>query len=157
MAHVLDAITSHRAGRLSCVEEGELLRFSERNFRRLLDAFDERGEDGLIDRRRGRVSPRAADEAEAAWVSEMLRTRYFDFRIKHFHEQIVGMPMVSGKPFRRPYTWTKSVLQFHGLTTKAARRGVHRRKRERRPLPGMMLFFRMARTIPGSPTSRIWT
>jgi len=27
-----------------------------------------------------------------------------------------------------------------GLTTKAPRRGVHRRKRERRPLPGMMLF-----------------
>ena len=86
-------------------------------------AFEERGEDGLIDRRRGRVSARAADEAEAAWVAEMFRTRYFDFRIKHFHEQIVGMPMVSGKPFRRSYTWTKSVLQFRGLTTKAPRRG----------------------------------
>ncbi len=29
---------------------------------------------------------------------------------------------------------------MRGLTTKAPRRGVHRRKRERRPLPGMMLF-----------------
>lgn len=73
-------------------------------------------------------------------MAEMFRTRYFDFRIKHFHEQIVGMPMASGKPFRRSYTWTKSVLQLRGLTTKAPRRGVHRRKRERRPLPGMMLF-----------------
>ena len=140
MARVLDAISSHRAGRLSCVEAGELLGFSERHFRRLRDAFEERGEDGLIDRRRGRVSARAADEAEAAWVAEMFRTRYFDFRIKHFHEQIMGMAMASGKPFRRSYTWTKSVLQFRGLTTKAPRRGVHRRKRERRPLPGMMLF-----------------
>ena len=35
MARVLDAISSHRAGRLSCVEAGELLGFSERHFRRL--------------------------------------------------------------------------------------------------------------------------
>ena len=96
------------------------------------DAFEERGEDGLIDRRRGRVSASAADGAEwaeGAWVAEMFRTRYFDLQIKHFHEQIVGMPMASGTPFRRSYTWTKSVLQFRGLTTKAPRRGVHTRKR----------------------------
>ena len=61
-------------------------------------AFEERGEDGLIDRRRGRVSARAADEAEAAWVAEMFRTRYFDIRTKCFHEQIRGMPMASGEP-----------------------------------------------------------
>ena len=140
IARVLDAISSPRAGRWSCVEAGELLGFSERHFRRLRDAFDERGEDGLIDRRRGRVSARAADAAEAEWVAEMFRTRYFDLRIKHFHKRIVGMPMASGKPFRRSYTWTKSALPFRGLTTKASRRGVHRRKRERRPLPGMMLF-----------------
>ena len=45
-----------------------------------------------------RVSARAADEAEAAWVAEMFRTRYFDVRIKHFHELIVGLPMGSVKP-----------------------------------------------------------
>ena len=84
MARVLDAISSHRAGRLRCVEAGELLWFSERHFRRLRDAFEERGEDGLIDGRRGCLSARATDEA--VWVTEMFRTRYFDFRIKHFHE-----------------------------------------------------------------------
>ncbi len=47
MSRVLDAISLHRAGRLSCVEAGELLGFSERHFRRLRDAFEERGEDGL--------------------------------------------------------------------------------------------------------------
>ena len=72
MARVLDAISSHRAGRLSCVEAGELFGFSERRFRRLRDAFAERGKDGRIDRRRGQVSARAADEAEAAWVAEMV-------------------------------------------------------------------------------------
>ncbi|MSP04884.1 MAG: helix-turn-helix domain-containing protein [Acetobacteraceae bacterium] len=53
IVRVLDAITLHRAGCLSCVEAGELLGFSERHFRRLRDAFEERGEDGLIDRRVG--------------------------------------------------------------------------------------------------------
>ena len=54
MARVLDAISSHRAGRLSCVEARELLEFSERYFRRLRDAFKERVEQGLIGHRRGR-------------------------------------------------------------------------------------------------------
>ena len=140
MARVLDAIASHRAGRLSCVEAGELLGLSERHFRRLRDAYDDRGEEGLVDRRRGRVSARRAGEDEAAWMAQMFGTRYFDFRIKHFHEQIVGRAMTNGKPFRRSYSGTKTALQLRGLTTKAPRRGVHRRKRARRPLPGMTLF-----------------
>ncbi len=37
------------------------------------------------------------------------------------------------------YTWTKLHLQLKGLLPKAPRKGAHRRKRERRPLPGMML------------------
>ncbi len=47
MSRVLDTISLHRAGRLSCVEAGELLGFGERHFRRLRNAFEERGEDGL--------------------------------------------------------------------------------------------------------------
>ena len=140
MARVLDAIVSHRAGRLSCVEAGELLGLSERHFRRLRDAYEDRGEEGLVDRRRGRVSSARVPDAEAEWLAEMFRTRYFDFTAKHFHEQVVGQPMADGQPFRRSYSCVKSVLQLRGLTTKAPRRGVHRRKRERRPLPGMMLF-----------------
>jgi hypothetical protein len=140
MARVLDAIASHRAGRLSCVEAGELLGFSERHFRRLRDAYEERGEEGLVDRRQGRVSSSRVPDAEAEWLAQMFRTRYFDFTAKHFHEQMVGRAMADGKPFHRSYSCVKSVLQLRGLTTKARRRGVHRRKRERRPLPGMMLF-----------------
>ena len=98
MARVLDAIASHRAGRLNCVQAWELLGFIERHFRRMRDAFEARGEDALIDRRRGRIRARAADEAEAAWVAEMFRPRYFDVPIKHFHELIVGLPMGRLKP-----------------------------------------------------------
>jgi hypothetical protein len=140
MARVLDAIISHRAGRLSCVGAGELLGLSERHFRRVAGRLPGSGEEGLIDPRRGRVSSSRIPEAEAEWLAEMFRTRYFDFTAKHFHEQVVGQPMAGGKPFHRSYSCVKSLLQLRGLTTKAPRRGVHRRKRERRPLPGMMLF-----------------
>jgi len=39
------------------------------------------------------------------------------------------------------YTWVKQALQAAGLVNRKARRGVHRKRRERRPLPGMMLHI----------------
>ncbi len=113
---------------------------SERHFRRLRDAYEERGAEGIVDRRRGRASGRRAPLDEVAWVVEEFRTRYFDFTAKHFHEAIQGRPMADGKPFSRGYTWTKSVLQQRGLVTKAPKRSAHRKKRARRPLPGMLVF-----------------
>jgi transposase len=140
MARITDAIGLHQARKLSCVEAAELLGMSERHFRRLRDAYEERGAEGIIDRRRGRASGRRAGVDEIAWVVEEFRTRYFDFTAKHFHEAIRGRPMADGEPFGRSYTWTKSVLQQRGLVTKAPTRSAHRKKRARRPLPGMLMF-----------------
>lgn len=140
MARIVEAIGRCRAKTLSCVDAAELLGMSERHFRRLRDAYEEKGAEGLIDRRRGRASGRRAPVDEIEWVLEQFRTRYFDFTAKHFHEAIHGASMPDGAKFLRSYTWTKSVLQLRGLTTKAKKRGAHRRRRERRPLPGMMLF-----------------
>ena len=111
MARIIDAIGLHRKKRLSCVEAAELLGMSERHFRRLRDACEERGAEGTADRRRGRVSGRRAGVDEIEWVIEAFRTRYFDFTPKHFQEAIQGRAMADGKPFSRRYTWTKSVLQ----------------------------------------------
>jgi hypothetical protein len=140
MARIIDAIGLHRKKRLSCVEAGALLGMSERHFRRLRDAYEARGAEGIVDRRHGRASGRRAPVDEVAWVVEAFRTRYFDFTAKHFHEAIRGRPMADGRPFGRSYTWTKSVLQQRGLVTKAPKRSAHRKKRARRPLPGMLVF-----------------
>src|SRR5215207_8295273 len=140
MARITDAIELHRKKKLSCVEAGALLGMSERHFRRLRDAYEERGAEGIVDRRRGRASGRRAPVDEVAWVVEAFRTRYFDFTAKHFHEAIQGGPMADGQPFSRSYTWTKSVLQQRGLVTKAPKRAAHRKKRARRPLPGMLVI-----------------
>jgi len=61
--------------------------------------------------------------------------------------------MADGTPFSRGYTWTKSVLQSRGLVSKAPRRSAHRKKRARRPLPGMLMFQDGSSHawLPGSP------
>ena len=69
------------------------------------------------------------------FVIEQYRTRYWDFTVKHFHEALQAE-----HGFRLSYTWTKAVLQSRGLVRVALRRSAHRKKRPRRPLPGMMLF-----------------
>ena len=56
------------------------------------------------------------------------------FTVKHFHEHLM-----KDHGFGWGYTWMKLHLQWAGVVGKARRKGAHRRKRERRPLPGMML------------------
>jgi transposase InsO family protein len=112
-----------------------LLGISERHFRRLRDRYDAEGAEGLIDRRRGRKSGRRAPVDWIEFVVEQYRTRYFDFTVKHFHEALCAE-----HGFALSYTWTKTVLQQRGLVPVSTRRSAHRKKRVRKPLPGMMLF-----------------
>ena len=70
----------------------------------------------------------------ATRVIELYATRYFDFNVKHFHEKLV-----SEHGYRLSYGWTKRVLQDAGPVKRAKKRGAHRRKRPRKPLPGMLL------------------
>ena len=140
MARIVDAIVSHRLKRLSCVAAAAALGMSERHFRRLRDVYEEEGAEGLVDARRGRANGRRVPVDEIEWVVHEFATRYFDFRTKHFHECLLGAPMGDGLAFKRSYSWTKSVLQSRGLAVKATKRGKHLRKRERKPLAGMMLM-----------------
>ncbi len=65
----------------------------------------------------------------------LYQERYRDFTVKHFHEQLQKR-----HNYTLGYTVTRLALQGAGLVAKAKRRGTHRKKRERRPLPGMLLF-----------------
>ena len=135
MARYLEGLERHRARRLNCMQAAEYLGISERHFRRLRDRYEVEGAEGLIDRRRGRVSGRRVTTDRIEWVIEQYRTRYFDFTSKHFHEALQ-----SEHGFDLSYTWTKTLLQQRGLIRVASQRSAHRKKRARRPLPGMMLF-----------------
>ncbi|MDH5498565.1 MAG: ISNCY family transposase [Nitrospira sp.] len=64
----------------------------------------------------------------------LYESRYTGWTVKHFHER---WPAEHGGT--RSYTWTKNRLQRAGHVARAPRRGAHRKKRPRKPLPGMML------------------
>jgi Winged helix-turn helix len=107
---------------------------SERTFRRWRDRYDEEGEAGLLDQRLGKASGKRVPTDRAEEVERLYRERYQGFTVKHFPEHLV-----KDHGFGWGYTWTKLHLQWKGLVAKAPRKGAHRRKRERRPVPGMML------------------
>jgi hypothetical protein len=131
-----EALERYRKRRLTAEEAGELLGMSGRHFRRLAVRYEEDGEAGLRDRRLGKVSPRRAPLAELTRMQILYQERYRDFTVKHFHEQLVKR-----HNYKLSYTVTRLALQGAGLVRPQKRRGgTHRKKRERRPLPGMLLF-----------------
>lgn len=134
VARIVEAIGRYRSGGLSCLEAAEVLGMSERHFRRLRDRYEAEGAEGLIDRRRGRASARAAPVDQIAWLLEQYRTVYRGWTVKHFHDHLR-----KHHGFGWGYTWTKSQLHTAGLVRPAPRRGAHRRKRPRRPMVGMLL------------------
>ena len=130
-----DALERYQRGRLTAEEAGELLGLSGRHFRRQCARYEAEGEDGLRDKRLGRASPRRAPEDELARMRRLYREEYADFTVKHFHEELRAR-----HDYALGYTVTRLAPQSAGLVKPAPRRGKHRKKRPRRPLPGMLLF-----------------
>lgn len=134
MIKYLSILSRYEAAELNQFEAAELLGVSERTFRRWNQRFEEDGEPGLLDRRLGKASGKRVPLDREAGVGALYRTRYAGFTAKHFHDLLVR-----DHQFAWGYTWTKTFLHSKGLLERAVRRGAHRRKRPRRPLPGMML------------------
>jgi transposase len=134
MIKFVDVLGRYEALELNQLEAAELLGVGERTFRRWRQRFEDDGEAGLLDRRLGKASGRRVPVDREAEVETLYRTRYSGFTAKHFHEHLVQR-----HGFAWGYTWTKTFLHSRGLLEQAKRRGAHRRKRPRRPMPGMLL------------------
>jgi transposase len=134
MAMFLNLLHRWESAELNQEEAAELLGIDVRTFRRWTRRYEEEGEAGLVDRRLGKASGKRVPVDREQEVEALYRERYAGFTAKHFHEHLV-----KDHGFGWGYTWTKLHLQWKGLVAKAPRKGAHRRKRERRPVPGMML------------------
>jgi transposase len=130
----LSILSRYAAAEFSQAEAAELLGVGERTFRRWRQRYEEEGDASLLDRRLGKVSGKRVPVDREAEVAALYRSRYNGFTAKHFHEHLVR-----DHQFGWGYTWTKTLLHSKGLLEPAPRRGAHRRKRPRRPMPGMML------------------
>ena len=119
---------------LTMAEAAEILGVPERTFRRWSTRYEAEGVEGLADRRIGRGSARAVPVDEVLQMVPLYESHYTGWTVKPFHEWWHHEHGAT-----RSYPWTKNRLQATGHVVRAPRRGAHRKKRPRKPLPGMML------------------
>ena len=133
---IQEVILRAMAKKISWGQAAEIIGISDRSMRRWRERYEEYGYDGLFDRRKGRPSPKRVDFEVAQRVLELYREMYFDLNVRHFCEKLRERHDI-----RLSYTWVKTALQGAGLVAKARRRSVHRKRRARRPLVGMLLHL----------------
>ena len=133
---VQEVILKAMAGSLKWWEAAEILGVTDRTMRRWRQRYQEHGYDGLYDYRKRQPSPKRIAVETLERVLQLYREKYFDFNVRHFHEKLMEEHGI-----RLSYTWVKLALQGAGLVKKRGRRGTHRRRRPRRPLPGMLLHI----------------
>lgn len=124
-------------GRLTQSEAAQILGICERTFRRQLVKYEADGMDALLDKRLNQVSRRKAPADESLKLAQMYRASFANYNVRHFHQIYQDRGGLDGRT--RSYSWVKSVLQGQQLVKVAKARGKHRIKRERKPLPGMMI------------------
>lgn len=131
-----DVMLRAMAKRITWFQAAEILGISCRQMQRWKTRFKLEGYEGLFDRRRGIPSPKRVPLKTVEEVLRLYQEQYFDFNVRHFHEKLS-----SEHDIHLSYTWVKQALQGAGLVKARRKRGKHRKRRPRRPLPGMMLHI----------------
>jgi transposase len=140
MMNVQEVILRAMAKKITWWAAAEILGMSDRQMRRMHERYRAHGYNGLLDRRMGKLSPKRVPMAVVEQVLALYQEKYFDLNVRHFHEKLREQHQI-----RLSYTWVKKALQGAGLVRRQRQRGVHRRRRERRPLPGMLLHIDASR------------
>jgi transposase len=133
---VQEVILRAMAKKITWWQAAEIIGISDRHMRRWRERYEEFGFRGLFDRRRGKPSPQKVPMAVVERVLGLYRDQYFDLNLRHFHEKLASQHQIT-----LSYSWVKGVLQGAGLVARGGKRGVHRKRRPRRPLPGMLLHI----------------
>jgi transposase len=121
--------------RITWREASLILGVDERTIRRWKHKARDEGFESLLDQRTRMPSPKRAPERIKDQVKKLYREMYWEWNVKHFHEQLAKHGI------KYEYTWTKNLLQDEGLVQIDKKRTTHRRKRPRKPLVGMMLHI----------------
>jgi transposase len=136
MMKLQDVILKAMAKKITWMEAAEIAGVTDRTMRRMRERYQEFGYTGLFDQRRGKRSIHRVPMDRAEEVLRLYREVYFDLNIRHFHEKLRDEHEIT-----LSYTWVQQALQGAGLVAKRRKRGPHRRRRPRRPLPGMLLHI----------------
>src|SRR5690348_1994599 len=133
---IREVVLRAMSGEITWVQAAEIIGCTPRTVRRWRWRYEHVGYDGLLDRRRGRPSPRKAPFSEVQRILHLYRTRYVGFNARHFHQVARRDHQVT-----LSYTYVKTALQHAGLLPKQRARGRHRRRREPRPCFGELVHL----------------
>jgi hypothetical protein len=133
---IQEVILRAMAKKITWWQAAEILGFSDRHLRRIRERYQQFGYESMFDKRRSQPSPKRVPFATVEKVLALYREKYFDLNVRHFHEKLGEEHAIT-----LSYTWVKSVLQGAGLVARQRQRGTHRKRRRRRPLPGMLLHI----------------
>lgn len=143
-----EVITKAIEGRITWLQAADILGMTPRHVRRVRASVEEHGLAILRDGRAGNHRRKRIPAKTIEELCRLKRERYEDFSVQHFYEVATEQHGIA-----IGYTWAKLVLQAAGLAERAPGRGRYRRKRERRPMVGMLVHLDASthEWLPGQP------
>ena len=136
MMKLQDVLLKAMAKKITWWQAAEIIGVTDRTMRRWRERLEQEGYSGLADRRKGKPSDKRVPLATAEKVLHLFQQNYYDLNMRHFHEKLREEHGIE-----LSYTWVQKALQGAGLVARRKRRSKHRRRRERRPMPGMLLHI----------------
>ena len=136
MLKLQDVLLKAMAKKITWWAAAEIIGVTDRTMRRWRERLEEHGYAGLADRRKGKAPSHRVPLATVEKVLGLYRDQYHDCNVRHFHEKLRAKHGIN-----LSYTWVYQALVGAGLVGKRRKRAPHRRRRERRPLPGMLLHI----------------
>jgi transposase len=136
MMKLQDVLLKAMAKKITWWDAAEIIGVCDRTMRRWRERLEKGGYAGLADRRKGKPSSQRVPVATVETVLRLYQETYYDLNMRHFHEKLKEEHGID-----LSYTWVQKALQGAGLVARRGRRGKHRRRREPRPMPGMLLHI----------------
>jgi len=136
MMKLHDVLLKAMAKKITWWEAAEIIGVTDRTMRRWRERLERDGYTGLVDRRQAKPSDKRVPVAQVEEVLRLYREEYFDLNLRHFHEKLKDQHQI-----QLSYTFVQKALQGAGLVARGRKRRKHRWRRERRPLPGMLLHI----------------
>jgi transposase len=131
-----EVITKAIAKQLSWVQAAEIVGVTPRQMRRIRWRVEHYGQDAVMDQRGGRPRRKRIKAGTIELLCRLKRDVYPDFSLQHFYEHVTEKHQV-----KVSYNWLRLMLQEAGIVEREPARGTYRRRRERRPMVGMLVHL----------------